>query len=305
MSPEARADALTETVGIIGVGNMGGGMAKRLLSQGWSVHVCDIDPHKTEALQHLGANVHGSPAALAQHVPTLIVCVVNATEVQDVLSGTATAPGLLGAVHSHHTVVLCPTLSPNEVAHIAAQLAAHQVRTIDAPMSGGPVRAEQGSMSLMVACEDAVFAAHEGLLNTLSSQVFRISQRVGDGARTKLVNNLLAGIHLVGAAEALALAERLGLSPDTTLSVIAQSSGQSWIGSDRMQRALQNDWQPRAHMSLLTKDTALAQQAAKAVGFHGVLGEAATQAFAEACAAGLSDWDDAAMLHWMRQQQQR
>jgi 3-hydroxyisobutyrate dehydrogenase-like beta-hydroxyacid dehydrogenase len=196
-------------------------------------------------------------------------------------------------------------LSPNEVAHIAAQLAAHQVRTIDAPMSGGPVRAEQGSMSLMVACQDAVFAAHEGLLNTLSSQVFRISQRVGDGARTKLVNNLLAGIHLVGAAEALALAERLGLSPDTTLSVIAQSSGQSWIGSDRMQRALQNDWQPRAHMSLLTKDTALAQQVAKAVGFQGVLGEAATQAFAEACDAGLSDWDDAAMLHWMRQQQQR
>jgi 3-hydroxyisobutyrate dehydrogenase len=289
-------------VGIIGVGNMGGGMAKRLLSQGWAVHVCDIDAHKTKALQALGATVHATPHALAQQVHTLIVCVVNAQDVQDVLSGTTDAShGLLSALQAHHTVMLCPTLSPEDVENTAAQLMAHQVHTIDAPMSGGPLRAEQGTMSLMVACEDAVFAALENLLNTLSNQVFRISQRVGDGARTKLVNNLLAGINLVGAAEVMALAERLGLSLPTTLSVLAQSSGQSWIGSDRMQRALQNDWAPRAHMSLLTKDTALAQQAAHSVGFQGVLGQQAAQAFADASAAGLADLDDAAMLQWMRQ----
>ena len=294
--------AMPQSVGIIGVGNMGGGMAKRLLSQGWAVHVCDIDAHKTQALQTLGTTVHATPHALAQQVHTLIVCVVNAQDVQDVLSGTTDAShGLLSALQAHHTVMLCPTLSPEDVENTAAQLMAHQVHTIDAPMSGGPLRAEQGTMSLMVACEDAVFAAHENLLNTLSNQVFRISQRVGDGARTKLVNNLLAGINLVGAAEVMALAERLGLSLPTTLSVIAQSSGQSWIGSDRMQRALQNDWAPRAHMSLLTKDTALAQQAAHSVGFQGVLGQQAAQAFADASAAGLADLDDAAMLQWMRQ----
>jgi len=294
--------AMPQRVGIIGVGNMGGGMAKRLLSQGWAVHVCDIDAHKTTALQTLGAIVHETPHALAQQVNTLIVCVVNAQEVQDVLSGTTDAShGLLSALQAHHTVMLCPTLSPEDVENTAAQLMAQQVPTIDAPMSGGPLRAEQGTMSLMVACEDDIFTAHENLLNTLSSQVFRISQRVGDGARTKLVNNLLAGINLVGAAEVMALAERLGLSLPTTLSVIAQSSGQSWIGSDRMQRALQNDWAPRAHMTLLTKDTALAQQAAHSVGFQGVLGQQAAKAFADASAAGLADLDDAAMLQWMRQ----
>ena len=289
-------------VGIIGVGNMGGGMAKRLLSQGWAVDVCDIDAHKTKALQTLGATVHNTPHALAQHVHTVIVCVVNAQDVQDVLSGThEPSDGLLNALQMHHTVMLCPTLSPKDVENTATLLLAKQVHTIDAPMSGGPLRAEQGSMSLMVACEDAVFAAHANLLHTLSSQVFRISQRVGDGARTKLVNNLLAGINLVGAAEVMALAERLGLSLDTTLSVIAQSSGQSWIGSDRMQRALQNDWAPRAHMTLLTKDTALAQQAAHSVGFQGVLGQQAAKAFADASAAGFADLDDAAMLQWLRQ----
>ena len=294
--------AMPQRVGIIGVGNMGGGMAKRLLSQGWAVHVCDIDAHKTTALQTLGATVHATPHALAQQVHTLIVCVVNAQDVQDILLGTTDASqGLLSVLQAHHTVMLCPTLSPEDVENTAAQLMAHQVHTIDAPMSGGPLRAEQGTMSLMVACQDAVFAAHGNLLNTLSNQVFRISQRVGDGARTKLVNNLLAGINLVGAAEVMALAERLGLSLPTTLSVIAQSSGQSWIGSDRMQRALQNDWAPRAHMSLLTKDTALAQQAAHSVGFQGVLGQQAAQAFADASAAGLADLDDAAMLQWLRQ----
>jgi putative dehydrogenase len=296
------APAMPQRVGIIGVGNMGGGMAKRLLSQGWAVHVCDIDAHKTKALQTLGATVHATPHALAQQVHTLIVCVVNAQDVQDVLLGTTDAShGLLSALQAHHTVMLCPTLSPEDVEITATQLMALRVHTIDAPMSGGPLRAEQGTMSLMVACEDAVFAAHENLLNTLSSQVFRISQRVGDGARTKLVNNLLAGINLVGAAEVMALAERLGLSLPTTLSVIAQSSGQSWIGSDRIQRALQNDWAPRAHMSLLTKDTALAQQAAHSVGFQGVLGQQAAKAFADASAAGLADLDDAAMLQWLRQ----
>ncbi len=293
--------ASPKRVGIIGVGNMGGGMAKRLLSQGWSVDVCDTDAHKTKALQTLGATVHTTPHALAQHVHTVIVCVVNAKDVQDVLSGTPDASdGLLHALQPHHTVMLCPTLSPEDVENTATLLLAKQVHTIDAPMSGGPLRAEQGSMSLMVACQDAVFATHETLLNTLSSQVFRISQRVGDGARTKLVNNLLAGINLVGAAEVMALAERLGLSLDTTLSVIAQSSGQSWIGSDRMQRALQNDWAPRAHMTLLTKDTALAQQAAHSVGFQGVLGQHAAKAFADASAAGFADRDDAAMLQWLR-----
>lgn len=294
--------AWPQSVGIVGVGNMGGGMAKRLLSQGWAVHVCDLDAHKTHALQTQGATVHASVAAMAQQVHVLIVCVVNAQEVRDVLAGTREVPhGLLSALTAKHTVMLCPTLSPEDVEHTAAQLQALQVNTIDAPMSGGPLRAQEGTMSLMVACEDAVFTAQESLLNTLSSQVFRISQRVGDGARTKLVNNLLAGINLVGTAEVMALAERLGLSLETTLSVIAQSSGQSWIGSDRMQRALQNDWAPRAHMTLLTKDTALAQQAAHSVGFQGVLGQQAAKAFADASAAGFADLDDAAMLQWLRQ----
>lgn len=287
----------TSAVAIIGTGNMGGGMARNLLSRGFSVHVCDLDANKTQALQALGAQVHSSPVTLADVAPLLIVCVVTADEVQDVLLG---AQGVATALQRGQTVMLCPTIAPHDVERFAQQLLALGVHTIDAPMSGGPVRATEGTMSLMVACADAVFAQHAPVLQVLSNQLFRISTRVGDGARTKLVNNLLAGINLVGAAEALALAERMGLSAHTTLDVIGQSSGQSWIGMDRMQRALANDWAPRAHMTLLTKDTRLACEAAAAVGFDGPLGRKASSVFAQACEAGLSDVDDGALLQLLR-----
>ena len=163
-------------------------------------------------------------------------------------------------------------------------------------MSGGPARAADGTMSLLVACPPDVFAQQAGLLNALSSKLFNISDKPGDAARTKLVNNLLAGINLVGAAEALALAAKLGLDVAKTLGVIEQSSGQSWIGSDRMRRAIVGDYAPRAHVTLLEKDTRLALACAQAAGFDGPLGAAASSVFAQAHAAGLAAEDDAAIF---------
>jgi 3-hydroxyisobutyrate dehydrogenase-like beta-hydroxyacid dehydrogenase len=183
----------------------------------------------------------------------------------------------------------------------AERLALLGIGCIDAPMSGGPLRAQDGSMSLMVACSDALWARSQNLLNALSQKVFRVGTRAGDGARTKLVNNLLAAVNLVGAAEAMALAERLGLDPKATLSVIEASSGQSWIGSDRMHRALQDDFAPRAHVTLLAKDTGLAVQAAEEAGFDPPLGRLAKDLFAQALGKGWADLDDAALLQLMRQ----
>lgn len=156
-------------------------------------------------------------------------------------------------------------------------------------------------MSLMVAAPQAVVDRHSRLLSALSLNVMQVSERVGDGARTKLVNNLLAGINLVGAAEALAMARALGLEPARTLDVIEQSSGQSWIGSDRMRRALRGDDTPRAHMTLLEKDTRLAVQAAVSAGYSGPLGVAAAEVFRQASAAGLADLDDSALLRWLEE----
>ena len=282
-------------VGVIGVGNMGAGMALNLLTHGYTVHVHDIDSAQAQQMHDAGAVVHDSPQALAQSATLIIIAVVNSEQVHQVMSA------LVDTLTAEHTVMLCPTISPNDVAQFANHIQTLGACVIDAPMSGGPARAQAGTMSLMVACADAVFNKHTAVLNVLSNKIFRISDKPGDGAKTKLVNNLLAGINLVGAAEVLVLAERMGLSAQTTLDVMAQSSGQSWIGSDRMARALADDLAPRAHMTLLTKDTRLACDAASTVNCDAPLGQHAAQVFAKACEAGWADLDDAALLQFLRQ----
>ncbi|MGH8848091.1 MAG: NAD(P)-dependent oxidoreductase [Polaromonas sp.] len=285
-----------KTVTLIGVGNMGGGMAANLLGRGWAVQVCDIDPVKVAAMARIGAAVLATPAQAAIDAQAFIVCVVDAAQTETVLFGRH---GLASMLQPGHAVMLCPTIAPQDVESFASRLAERGVHTLDAPMSGGPARALEGSMSLMLACAPAVYEQQSDLLQALSSKVFRISEKPGDGARTKLVNNLLAGINLVGAAEALALAARLGLDLGKTLEVIEQSSGQSWIGSDRMRRAIAGDYEPRAHVTLLEKDTRLAVEAARAAGFEGPLGARASQVFAEAHEAGLAALDDAALFKYL------
>jgi putative dehydrogenase len=285
------------TAGIVGVGNMGGGMAGRLCDRGWRVQACDLVASRVQACVTQGAHAAASPAEAAAGADALIVCVVDAHEMDEVLFGPA---GAAAALAPGSAVLLCPTIAPGDVERMAAALANHGLQAIDAPMSGGPARARDGSMSLMVACDHAVFDARRELLQTLSSKVFHVGTKRGDGARTKLVNNLLAGINLAGAAEALALAERLGLDAARTLEVIEQSSGQSWIGSDRMRRAIAGDFAPRAHVTLLQKDTRLALEAARAAGFRASLGTPAHEAFNRAVAAGDAQLDDAALLRLFR-----
>jgi L-threonate 2-dehydrogenase len=283
-------------VTVIGAGNMGGAMVANLLARGWQVEVCDIDPSKVANLKPFGALALNSPAQAAINSIAYVVCVVDAAQTDAVLFGEG---GLAGRLQPGQVVMLCPTMAPDDVESFTRRLLEKGVYTVDAPMSGGPARAKEGTMSLMVACDNAVFGALDELLQALASQVFKISDKPGDAARTKLVNNLLAGINLVGAAEALALAGRLGLDLKKTLDVIEQSSGQSWIGSDRMRRVLAGDFAPRAHVALLEKDTRLALECARAAGFEGPLGSHASSVFAQARAAGLAGLDDAAIFTYV------
>ena len=283
-------------VTVVGVGNMGGAMAQRLLGLGWPVQVCDVRPQQLQALASFGAAGHLQPDIAAINSVVSIVAVVDAAQTEAVLFGPH---GLAPAMPVGSVVMLCPTLAPDDVEGFARRLIPFGLHTVDAPMSGGPVRALDGSMSLMLACAPHVFVRCQALFDALSNRVFRISERVGDGARTKLVNNLAAAINLVGAAEVLVMAQRMGLNVGRTLEVIEQSSGQSWIGSDRMRRAIAGDYAPRAHLSLLEKDTRLAVEAACAAGFAGPLGASVRDVFASASAGGLAGLDDAALFDWL------
>jgi putative dehydrogenase len=280
-------------IGIIGVGNMGGGMARCLLGKGYAVHVVDIHTAKTGALSKFGAIAHADATSFPAACSFVIVCVIDSSQVDAVLP-TITQPCV---------IMLCPTIAPEDVERFAASLIARGLQAIDAPMSGGPKRAEDGAMTLMVACPNALFKEHQTLLNDLSNQVFHISEQPGDGARMKLVNNLLAGINLAGAAETMALAERIGLDAQKTLSVLQSGSAQSWIGQDRMSLALLGDFAPRAHMTLLAKDTKLALAMAAKAGVDCLVGTPAAQAFTDAACQGYADLDDSALLPFFRGKQ--
>jgi len=284
-------------VGVIGVGNMGLAMALRLLERGHRVVVRDIRPEAQATAVAAGASAAPDGATLARRCGLAIVAVVDAAQCEAVLFGER---GVHQGLHGASAVMVCSTIAPHDVESLASRLAGLNAACIDAPMSGGPARARDGTMSLMVACARAVFVRHEAVLRDLSSRLLRLGERVGDGARTKLVNNLLAGVNLAAAAEALALAERLGLDAQRTLQVFEQSSAQSWIGSDRLRRALAGDFEPRAHTSLLAKDTALAVAMAASAGVRPSLGAGAQELFAQACAQGLASLDDASMLTLLR-----
>ena len=289
------------SVVVIGAGNMGGAMLARLRDLAWSVGVHDKDAQAQARAEACGALPLASARQAARSLSAdgvLLIAVVDAAQTEAVLWGEE---GAGSELQPGQTVMLCPTLGPKTVQTQAERLAQRGVDCMDAPMSGGPLRARQGAMSLMVACSEPVWQRSQNLLDALSQQVFRVGERAGDGARTKLVNNLLAAVNLAGAAEALALAERLGLDPAVTLSVMEASSGQSWIGSERMRRALAGDFEPRAHISLLAKDTGLAVSAADEVAYDPPLGRLARDLFAQAMAQDMAHLDDAALLQLMRQ----
>jgi putative dehydrogenase len=281
-------------IGFIGIGNMGFAMMARLLSQDWPVAVYDIDPEALQKAKLLGATVLSTPADIAKQCQRTFVVVVDAAQVNQVLNGT---DGFLSSAQTDQIIFLCPTLGPLDVANFATQVQTRGLHLIDAPMSGGPIRAREGQMSFMLAGAQTVLAAQAALLNAITTHRFVISEVAGDAAKTKLANNLLAGINLAGVSEVLAMAQSWGLNAQTTLAVMQASSGQSWIGQDRMQRALQNDFEPRAHTTLLAKDTRLALEACQDMSVKKpALGVVATEQFASACLNGFAHLDDASLF---------
>ena len=281
-------------IGFIGIGNMGFAMMARLLSQAWPVFAHDIEPFRVKEAVALGATECASPADIALQCRISFVVVVDAQQAHSVLLGPM---GLLSQARPGDLVFLCPTLGPLDVEKASDAAKAKGVFLIDSPMSGGPVRAREGQMSLMLAGDSGQLTKNEALLNAITPHRFVIGQTPGDAAKTKLANNLLAAVNLAGASEVLAMAQAWGLNAETTLSVMQSSSGQSWIGQDRMSRALQNDFEPRAHMSLLAKDTRLALEACAHFKVSmPVLGQVASQQFAKACELGFANRDDASLF---------
>lgn len=279
-------------IGMVGVGAMGLAIARRLRSRGFALTAHDIDPARTRLAARAGVQIAESPAAVAQHSQIVLSVVVDAHQTERVIFGRN---GLLQSIRRGSVLMVCSTLAPAYVAGVARRLGAYRVSVLDTPMSGGPARARAGTMSLMLAGPRRARAVAGPVLATMSNQRFDWGEHAGAAAAAKITNNLLAGAHLAAAAEGLALGVRLGLDPHRLLDLFAVSSGQSWIGEDRLRRALDGDYAPRATPALLYKDLGIAIDAARAAGAVAAMARTARGAFRKAIATGWAGHDDAAL----------
>lgn len=285
------------SVGIIGVGAMGGAMARCLLRNGYRVVVHDVVAERVAALALLGAIAAENAALVARQASTVFTVVVDAAQTDEVLFGPHSvtqqaAPGTI--------LVLCSTVAPEYAAGLPARLEPGGLGFIDAPISGGPQRAEAGTLSMMAAGPAVTLERTLPLLNVVASRLFRVGERAGDGSRMKIVNNMLAGINLAAAAEAMALAERMGMNLQLVHDVVCASSGGSWIFADRIPRMIAADYAPRAAAKILHKDVGLAVAAAVAAGVDAGITRAAHRVYAGTLLQGWGEADDAALIEYYR-----
>ena len=261
-------------------------MARALLARGFDVTVRDIVPERQAEAVRAGAKGAGSARECASGVDVLVTVVVDAAQTREVLFGE----GPLGPA----VVMMCSTISPRDTEEIAARLA--PVPMLDAPISGGPARAQEGTLSMMASGPAAAFERCAPVIDAVAAKCFRIGERPGDGSRMKVVNNMLAAANLAAGCEAMALAARLGLDLRQAADVVNASSGASWIFADRMARALEDDYAPRAAARVLLKDVGLFVGEARSLGLTAPMAECAREIFHDTVARGFAEEDDAAVL---------
>jgi 3-hydroxyisobutyrate dehydrogenase len=284
---------------VIGIGAMGMAIARNLQDRAYPVWVRDIRAEAESEARQNGLQLCATASEMAHTVDVAIIVVVNAQQIDAVLSGD---DGLLARaaqnsqVRRTQAVLLCSTIAPQDTTDFACRLAAQELPCIDGPISGGPARARAGTMSMMLAAPQPILEQWSELLQDMADKRFVVSPNAGDAAKAKLVNNMLAAANLVAGAEALALAQKLGLDTRLMFDLICASSGASWMFADRMARVLDHDYQPRAAAHILTKDVTLAVHMAHATGHATPLGDAARARLQATLDQGWTDRDDAAVI---------
>jgi 3-hydroxyisobutyrate dehydrogenase len=282
-----------QRIGVIGLGAMGMGIAQSLLRAGFEVHACDIKQEAVQQLAQAGAHAAATPAALAEKIEALLVVVVNAQQTEQVLFGEQGAAAKLAA---GAIVIGCSTVSPEFAEALGARLQALGLRFIDAPISGGAAKAAAGEMSVMAAGKPEDFARCEALFAAIAAKLYRLGEEPGQGSKVKMINQLLAGVHIAAAAEAMALGLRAGCDPEALYEVISNSAGSSWMFQNRVPHILAGDYRPLSAVNIFVKDLGIVLDYAKKQVFPLPLSATAHQMFMQAAAAGHGGEDDAAVV---------
>lgn len=290
--------ASAKKIGLIGLGSMGFGMAVSLARAGHAVTGFDVNADAVScfAAEH-GAGA-ASPAEAATDADIIVVVVVNAAQTRTVLFGengaaTAAKPGA--------AIIASATMSPDDAKALARDAEALGLLYLDAPISGGAQRAAEGSLTILASGSPETFAAARPALDAMAAKLYELGEAPGVGAAFKMVNQLLAGVHIAAACEAITFAKRFDLDIAKVYEVITASAGNSWMFENRIPHVLEGDYAPRSAIDIFVKDLGIVADMSRATKFPTPMAGAGLQLFLMSAAAGMGRDDDASVARLFAQ----
>jgi 3-hydroxyisobutyrate dehydrogenase len=284
-------------IGFVGLGAMGLPMAVNLVKAGHEVSGFDFNPAALDKLAAAGGHAAPSAADAARDAEFFVLMVVNGDQAHDVLFGSGKAADALppGAC-----VIASCTQPPAQARALGEALAERQLALVDAPVSGGVAGAEGGSLTIMASAPAHVFQSARAVLDVVGKNVFHVGEEHGAGSTAKLINQLLCGVHIAAAAEALQLAEAAGVNPKSVFDIVSVSAASSWMLNDRGPRMLQDAPEVRSAVDIFVKDLGIVLDHGRAAR-HGLpLSAAAHQMFLAASGAGHGKADDSQVIRAYR-----
>ncbi|MBT5002764.1 MAG: NAD(P)-dependent oxidoreductase [Tateyamaria sp.] len=276
---------------VVGLGSMGYGMALSCVRAGHKTYGYDVSPEPMRRLQNEG----GQGEKLFEIISTIdavMVVVLNARQTEDVLFGTH---GIVAQMRKGSVIVACATMPPDFARDMEERCSMFGVFYLDAPISGGSIKAAAGQLSIMASGTSEAFAAASAVLNATAETIFKIGKTAGPGSAMKAVNQLLAGVHIATMAEALTFGMTQGVAPEMFLEVISKCAGSSWMLENRAPHIVSGDYSPHSQVNIWPKDLGIVLDIASAANLSTPLAAAALKQFEEAVEMGLGGEDDSAV----------
>ena len=292
---------MATSIGVIGLGAMGSGMAQSVRRAGHVPFVFDVRSEVADKFAAEGGVACQSLAELGEQADVVVSVVVNAAQTESVLFGSTDADGkatagVASTMKRGSVFVMCSTVDPNWSVALEGRLNAMGVHYIDAPISGGAAKAASAQMTMMTAGKPEAYAIAEPFLNAMAAKVYKLGDSAGAGSKVKIINQLLAGVHIAAAAEAMALGLREGVDAAALYEVITNSAGNSWMFENRMAHVLAADYTPLSAVDIFVKDLGIVLDMARASKFPLPLSSTAHQMFMQASTAGFAREDDSAVI---------
>ena len=291
MSASASAAAKPH-VAVIGLGSMGFGMATSLRRAGFDVTGCDVSADAVARFVAEGGIGAATPAQAAKTADIVVSVVVNAAQTEHILFGP---DGVAETLAQGAVFISSATMDPEVARRLAKRLEASGRHYLDAPISGGALRAAQGELTILASGTPAAFAKARPALDAMAAKLYELGCAAGQGAAFKMINQLLAGVHIAAASEASAFAARQGLDIRRVYEVITASAGNSWMFENRIPHVLDGDYTPRSAVEIFVKDLGIVQDMARSARFPVPVAAAALQMFLMTAASGMGRDDDASV----------